>query len=154
MNKEYIFKNELDVLIILKPDAIKKLLKYRQLNITDTEAAGVLIGEKRGQHFVICDISEPQKKDVRSRYSVNRCDPEHQQIVNKAFNLSNGTWQYLGEWHTHPEANPYPSITDTNSWNQNLTKYFPIILIIIGTKTIWVAQKDSHNIYKFEQIYE
>ena len=153
MNKEYIFKNNLDALIILKPDVVRKLLSYRQLNIKDTEAGGVLIGERRGQHFVICDISEPQKKDIRSRHSVDRCDPEHQQVVNNAFNLSNGTWQYLGEWHTHPEANPQPSNLDNDSWNKNLAGYDSILLIIMGIQTIWVAQKNNHKINKFEQIY-
>lgn len=64
------------------------------------ESAGVLIGERRGQHLVVCDISEPGSGDIRQRCRVDRRGVHHQSRVNEAFERSAGTHLYLGEWHT------------------------------------------------------
>jgi len=47
-------------------------MRYRQLHHLSKEAAGVLIGERRGPHLIICDISEPGSGDVRDRFNVDR----------------------------------------------------------------------------------
>ena len=44
---------------------IEQLKKYIQLSSYSTEAGGLLIGYKRGNHFEITNITCPYKEDVR-----------------------------------------------------------------------------------------
>lgn len=152
MNNYDLYKNDLGTLLLIAPLVIEKLSMHKQINSKDKEAAGVLVGEKRGNHFVLCDASEPYKRDIRHRYSVNRCDPQHQIFVNNAFITSDKKWQYLGEWHTHPERYPAPSSLDRQSWKNSLKTFTSIILIIIGTESIWIAQKKGTELHIFNKV--
>ncbi|MBP2546256.1 integrative and conjugative element protein (TIGR02256 family) [Acinetobacter guillouiae] len=77
---------------------------------------------------------------------VNRISKHHQETVDTAFQNSDGTYQYLGEWHTHPEDAPTPSMTDYSSWNKNLSAKEPLILIIVGRTQFWVGKKINQKI--------
>ena len=46
---------------------IEQLKKYIQLSSYSTEAGGLLIGYKRGNHFEITNITYPYKEDIRSQ---------------------------------------------------------------------------------------
>ena len=73
-------------------------------------------------------------------------------VVDDAFKKSNGEWHYLGEWHTHPEDVPTPSMTDHSSWNKHLKSDLPLILIIVGRTHFWVGKKFKKNIEVLTQI--
>ena len=147
MNKaELTFRDDDGHLIVIMPHVINRLMTHRQLNWFSKEAAGVLIGERRGPHLVIHDVSEPGKGDTRSRYAVNRRGIHHQLAVDNAFVRSEGSLQYLGEWHTHPEDTPSPSVTDLNSWKRHLVDPEQMVLVIVGRKHIWVAKKVAGRI--------
>lgn len=134
-------------LLVIMPSPLKRMLAYRQLGYFSTEAAGVLIGERRGQHLVVHQISEPGPGDIRRRCSVDRRGPHHQATVNEAFNSSSGTLQYLGEWHTHPEDHPLPSPKDLNTWNSHLNADDnQMALLIVGRKDVWGAKKSAGTI--------
>ena len=140
-NNELIFTGCNDSLVIIMPNIVSELLAYRQLTYKCKEAAGVLIGERRGPHFVIQLISLPCPKDIRHRFSVDRISKHHQKVVDQAFQESKGTWQYIGEWHTHPEDIPTPSLTDINSWKNNLVSNQELVLIIVGRANFWVGKQ-------------
>lgn len=143
---ELTFKDESDHLVVVMTNAHKTLLSYRQSCIFNEEAAGVLIGERRGKHLVIKEVSEPGNGDVRSRFAVDRLGPHHQLAVNEAHRRSAGTLQYLGEWHTHPEDYPTPSHRDLNSWGKHLLAPEPMVVIIVGREKVWAAKKVGKNI--------
>lgn len=145
-NTELTFKDNFGSLLVIMPSVVSRLLEYRQLDCSSNEAAGVLIGERRGSHMVIHEISEPGKGDIRSRYFVDRRGPHHQAAVNDAFARSSGRLQYLGEWHTHPEDQPSPSPTDLGTWRRHLVAQEQMILVIIGRKQLWAAKKVSEKI--------
>src|SRR3990167_4488894 len=84
-----------DHLVVIMPNALDKLYSYRQLSPISREAAGVLIGERRGNHIVIYTISEPGPDDIRSRFSVIRRSTHHQKLVNELHCTSSGTMNYL-----------------------------------------------------------
>lgn len=151
-NKELVYKAEDGSLVVIIPEVIKVFLSYQQLNVTSPESAGVLIGERRNSHIVIKTVSEPNNNDIRSRFTVNRIGTHHQQKVDQAFIDSEGTWQYVGEWHTHPEDIPTPSGLDFASWNENLNSNLPLILIIVGRKNFWVAKKYNQKIITLTEI--
>lgn len=133
--------------VVVMSDVVERLNSYRQLSGFSLEAAGVLIGERRGDHIVICDISEPGAGDFRERSRVNREGSHHQEKINIAFEASAGTLLYIGEWHTHPEDIPSPSLIDMKSWRSSLRAPSPMILLIIGRKDFWVGKKVAHDIH-------
>jgi len=141
---EMAFKDSEDNLVVIMTPVLKKLLSYRQQCLTSTEAAGVLIGERRGSHMIVKSMSEPGIGDIRSRYAVDRTGSHHQAAIDEAFFRSGGTLQYLGEWHTHPEDIPSPSFKDKISWKYQLTETEPepMILLIVGRKKLWAAKKE------------
>ena len=143
---ELTFRDDNDELVVITAKVMSQLLSFRQLSPESHEAAGVLIGERRGIHLVIHDLSVPGKGDKRTRFSVDRCGPHHQEAVDAAFYRSKGTLQYLGEWHTHPEDYPHPSFRDKRSWLSNLTAPATIVLIIVGKKSLWAAKKTENAI--------
>ncbi|WP_163390196.1 Mov34/MPN/PAD-1 family protein [Enterovibrio norvegicus] len=147
MNNDELTYKDSDGSLVVIMQAVHKLLRsYRQLESDSTEAAGVLIGERRGRHIVICDMSEPGKGDIRNRFGVNRKGLHHQAKVDLVFERSDGAQQYLGEWHTHPENLPSPSSIDENSWRLNLANHKPMILLIVGREGLWIAKQNGNVI--------
>lgn len=147
IDTELTFTDKDGGLLVIMPTPLKKMLAYRQLGCFSTEAAGVLIGERRGPHMVVHEISEPGPGDIRRRCFVDRRGPHHQIAVDEAFISSSGMLQYLGEWHTHPEDSPSPSSTDLGSWQRHLIGgHEKMVLLIVGRKEIWAAQKDARII--------
>ncbi|MCW3177769.1 MULTISPECIES: Mov34/MPN/PAD-1 family protein [Acinetobacter] len=152
LNNELIFKSNDESLVIVMPEVISDLVSHRQLTPTSKEAAGVLIGERRGPHIVIWTISLPSDEDIRDRFSVDRVGKHHQNVVDQAFQKSKGTWQYIGEWHTHPEDAPSPSPTDINSWRTNLFSNEELILIIVGRTNFWVGKQLFQELNALQQV--
>lgn len=149
---ELTFKDSDNNLIVIMPHVAERLLAHKQVKSDSAEAAGVIIGERRGNHLVIQRISEPGQDDRRSRYAVDRCGRIHQLAVDQAFSQSGGTLQYLGEWHTHPEDYPTPSPRDLKSWRKHLIDPEPMVLIIVGLSQIWVAKKAGSDIVRLTEI--
>ncbi|ENV09155.1 peptidase [Acinetobacter haemolyticus] len=146
IDKELVFQAQDQSLVVISTEVANVLVSYRQLSDSSQESAGVLIGERRGVHMIIKMLSEPSHWDIRSRFMVDRVSKHHQKAVDNAFKKSNGEWHYLGEWHTHPEDVPKPSMTDYSSWHKNLTSDHPLILIIVGRTQFWVGKKINSRI--------
>lgn len=149
---ELVFKDREGQIAVFSEAVMATLLQYRQLNDSALEAAGVLIGERRGDHLVICDLSIPGSGDYRSRCRVDRKGKHHQRKVIDCFNSSGGYLQYLGEWHTHPEDRPLPSSQDQESWMKHLSATNPMIVAIVGRESLWVGKKIFNTISKMEGI--
>jgi integrative and conjugative element protein (TIGR02256 family) len=152
INLERTFQDINGSLVVIMPTVLEQLLSHRQLTICSQEAAGVLIGEARGSHLIIRELSEPGEGDIRSRHAVDRRGKHHQTAVDDAFARSGGALQYLGEWHTHPENNPSPSPKDLNSWRKGLPANDGAVLIIVGRNQIWVAKKSGTRINQLIEI--
>lgn len=146
VDKEFVFQAQDQSLVVISIEVANILISYRQISDSRPESAGVLIGERRGVHIIIKTLSEPSSWDISSRFMVDRVSKHHQKVVDDAFKKSNGEWHYLGEWHTHPEDVPRPSMTDYNSWHKNLKSSDPLILIIAGRTDFWVGKKIKDNI--------
>ncbi len=149
---DLVFKDERDNLVVIMGHVLTRLLSYRQLHHLTPESAGVLIGERRGLHLVICDISEPGSGDIRQRNRVDRRGIHHQLRVNEAFESSGGIHQYLGEWHTHPEDKPCPSHVDRDSWSRGMITQVPMLVLIVGREGYWLGKKEKETIETLELI--
>jgi len=149
--------------LILPTRVIETLQKYRQLQIKDAEAGGVLVGIRRQKlegstpvgpiHIQLTDCTEPQGDDKRTRTSIIRKSLHHRIRVLKAWFRSEKIETYMGEWHTHPQLNACPSTEDLFQWRKNLSGT-ECILIIIGQKEDWIAWWDGTVAHQLPDLFE
>jgi integrative and conjugative element protein (TIGR02256 family) len=127
-----------DAMLLIETEVLKALDSYRQTDPHLTESAGVLLGYRRGDHIHIVQATLPAADDVRSRFSFTRRDKSHQQIATREWRRSGRIKDYVGEWHTHPEATPAPSSIDVSEWHSLCRKSKqPLIFVILGTAHDW-----------------
>lgn len=126
-------------ILLIEKQVISVVESFKQSSIHDTEAAGVLIGEYRGKHHIrVVDATKPSDLDKRTRFSFDRKSPHHESAVLSAWRSSGKTQTWIGEWHTHPEDHPTPSLIDIKEWKRSLPDR-PMILIIQGRKSRWLG---------------
>jgi len=132
------FKNQSGGVVQFSNHVSADFQEYRQLNNKDNEAGGVLIGRilLNNNDIVIDRVTSPSSEDTRSRFSFFRAILIVQKIIVDAWNKSNGTQNYLGEWHTHPEDTPSPSHIDIKNWEnifrQTKTEAEELFFVIVG----------------------
>jgi integrative and conjugative element protein (TIGR02256 family) len=101
-------------------DALRILERYRQLDACVSEAGGVLLGRLIVERpdTVVDTVTEPSPADRRTRFAFHRAARPTQRAVIDAWERSDGTRNFLGEWHTHPEDVPHPSEVDLRGWQR------------------------------------
>lgn len=120
--------------IVLHDDVIDVLLACRQLGKKDKESGGQLFGVFQGKDTIITHLTTPCPLDKRSRYSFrpNRLVQRIQIQVHYKKGL-----HFLGDWHTHPQVIPEPSMIDEQSALECFCKsqhdLKAMVQIIIGT---------------------
>lgn len=117
---------------------------YAQKGSFQSESGGVLIGCIRDIHIEITGVTFPDSSDKQSRFSFVRRSANHVKKVLAAWKRSGRTETYLGEWHTHPEAYPSPSMIDLMQWRKKLAKR-KLVLLIVGTKQVWLGFWDGRG---------
>lgn len=91
----------------ISPSAMSTLTCYRQ-RPRAAERGGVLAGYRIGaRSWVVTHASPPSPRSLAGLFWVKRDRRDAQCFIDRVFAETNGTVNYLGEWHTHPE--PYPS---------------------------------------------
>lgn len=78
------------------------------------ESGGILLGsyDPNISEYRITDFTLPTSDDTRSAFSFIRNKNSANTEIEKAWQESDGTVNYLGEWHTHDEIMPHPSSID------------------------------------------
>lgn len=100
--------------------AVAVMMSHRQLKSVMPEAGGMLLGRLivESNDVIVDEVTEPAALDRRSRYFFMRSKKHAQQRVSSAWEESDHTRNYLGEWHTHPEDDPSPSAVDLDNWHR------------------------------------
>lgn len=154
-SKPRVFHRTVSGRVQIGPDAINAFLGYRQLTSQEHESGGVLLGRfiEESSDIVIDRVTTPQPGDTSSRSWFFRSKKRHQALIDRAWAASNGTTAYLGEWHTHPEAVPHPSMIDRAGWLKKLQfdEFSEVIFfIIVGTEDIrmWEGRRRSSHIVR------
>lgn len=151
----YKFRNKA---IVFTKEVINQLNKYKQHDLEQHEAGGILLGKIYDEAIIIDEISEPSTKDRAGRHFFERNVVRAQRIVEQTWKESNGERIYLGEWHTHPEKNPLPSKDDIklakNMLDHSKMEIDYLFMMIIGLETpyVGVLQKDKPELNCFEKI--
>lgn len=98
------------------------------------EVGGILLGSYRGDYLHITDATTPQRGDRWSPVRFWRSPEGHQQIAESVWERSRGAVTYIGEWHSHAETTPRPSVIDRASWRETLrSQNRPLAFFIQGT---------------------
>lgn len=142
--------------------ALEKFKAYRQMQSQDTEAGGLLLGRLivGTDDIVIDEATSPSTKDRRSRFAFRRSKRPAQNRVDAAWAESASTRVYLGEWHTHPEADPSPSLIDRCNWKKIVARarfeQMSLHFVIVGRSRIraWEVNKKTGRIDELVPVKE
>ena len=114
------------------------------------ESGGILVGlfDAKLDAIRITDMSFPFPTDQRSRFRFSRKSEGHQEFMDDLWEKSERTKSYFGEWHTHDQDNPVPSLTDRNTWkriSKQGNNFSQCFFLIIGRKNykIWTISDES-----------
>jgi integrative and conjugative element protein (TIGR02256 family) len=127
---------------------------HRQTGDRHAEAGGILRGR-----FIVgsCDIvvdgvTIPSVADRRGRFFFWRAREPAQRQVDRDWAESANSLLYLGEWHTHPERTPVPSILDRREWRRILRDtecdYHTLLFAIVGQEStlLWEGNRRTGTI--------
>jgi integrative and conjugative element protein (TIGR02256 family) len=121
--------------LVLSRAVLKHFEKHKQTRASSLEAGGQLFARLSTLPEVIVEqATGPRRSDFRTRtlYIPDRSaeQPEIDYWHKKGLH-------YVGDWHTHPELIPNPSIDDTESIHESFVKskhsLHGFLLIIVGT---------------------
>lgn len=123
--------------IIIKEQVVDDIRKYYWLNIK-YETGGILLGKfnRESKSIEISEIYE-LKINFFSKVLYKRCAKKAQKIIDKRWKETQGTINYIGEWHTHPNMLALPSKVDINSLkeiNEKVKKILPCTILMIAGK--------------------
>lgn len=141
-------------LFVVASSAAATLTRYRQHDDAMPEAGGIMLGRVivHAPRVVVDAVTEPSLWDRWTRYSFFRSKAPAQRAVNRAWDTSDRTRNYLGEWHTHPEDDPSPSALDTTEWRRLArTATFEqdsVFFLIIGRSNVraWEIVRGSTDV--------
>lgn len=137
--------------VLIEGGVLVRLNAYRQRAWSDAEAGGLLLGFRRGPHLHVTACTLPFPTDRRTRTSFNRECAGHAKIAYEFWQESGERMDYLGEWHSHPEAKASPSSIDLHEWRTLLRNQSSALLfLILGTRQDWYGV-GSHP--KIENVY-
>ncbi|MCX2575073.1 Mov34/MPN/PAD-1 family protein [Pedobacter sandarakinus] len=138
-------------------DLLHELVKIGRSHYPN-EFGGFLIGyySENSKHLHITNTILPKKYQA-SKYSFTRSTKGIESELVK-FSAENQKKIYIGEWHTHPDNSPIPSLTDISAINTIINNKNSIanpVLLIIGYSKrtvdfgfyVWF----ENTLYKYEK---
>ncbi|MBD2869292.1 Mov34/MPN/PAD-1 family protein [Paenibacillus arenilitoris] len=132
--------------LILAQEVIETFDCYRQRFDHQHESGGILFGRVYADKVIIESVSVPSGEDKSGRYYFYRNVKKAQKLVNEKWDESSGEVIYLGEWHTHPELIPKPSLTDrrllANMMRDTKMDIDFLLMVIVGINNFFVASLD------------
>lgn len=138
--------------IVISDQVVSLIDKHAQVKKQMHEAGGILLGQIEDNTVYIIRATMPNKFDFRSRFNFVRAKDPAQIVIDYEFYYSNKRTIYLGEWHTHPEANPKPSVQDItmikDQFHKNKINEKFLLLIIKGLPNYYIA------LYEGKQLIE
>lgn len=135
--------------VLIESTVMTNLSIYRQDQKSMPEAGGILLGYRRDPHVHVIDATVPGQDDRGLRTRFWRSASAHQQAAQEAWRRSGGTLDYVGEWHTHPQACPSPLTIDICQWTKISTSRQgeEMIFLILGAEHgLWLGFDDGSGI--------
>lgn len=141
-------------------EPLMRMNTYRQDKSEKPEAGGVLLGRyiKNSKDKIVDRVTVPMIGDKRTRTRFIRGEKMHQKVITSAWEKSNRTCNYLGEWHTHPENSPTPSSQDIKNWKEILSTrtfsslYLYFVIIGIQEVRVWEGNRRTQKIKRLKRL--
>ncbi len=135
-------------------DPVIEIFKFYRQTGGKPEAGGLLFAELCLPRIIIKQATTPHKLDKRSKFSFIPYRKPQKDIISQFFNTD---LHFVGEWHTHFQRNPSPSIIDLHSMQDSFLKskheLNAFIMIIVGSYTpglrLWIS---LHNENGFQRL--
>lgn len=124
-------------LLVIPEISLRHFRKYRQTKPWHREAGGQLFAAVSRFELYLSEVTGPRATDERTRrtYKPDRHTEQAEIIEHHRRGL-----QYIGDWHTHPEAAPHPSGTDYESMADCFRKsghsLNAFLLLIVGNASL------------------
>lgn len=148
--------------VLIPIQIIKSLRKaYRQPN-RHIEKGGILLGMRKVGAIEVTTVTFPTTQDIGTPTRFHRSDKFHQKTAMDEWRNSGDTVDWIGDWHSHPNASPIPSQIDKDEWKRIVRHTRKdMIFLVVGRKSIFAAlqkvlehspkkltiiQKDTENI--------
>lgn len=126
--------------IIVNASVMRQIGRHRQTARYQPEAGGILMGLRRGRHIEVTMATTPKRADRRTRTAFDRASPFHQEFAVRAWRRFGCKLDYVGEWHTHPEHQPRPSMIDEAEWAKLIRRgKRDLLFIIVGISGMWIG---------------
>ena len=156
-----VFRRPCGAVVKIDDVALSRMLEFRQWAVHHEEGGGVLLGRHLlgGLDVVIDEVSSPMPGDTRTRLAFHRSAAPHQQLIDARWRASEGTCLYLGEWHTHPESHPAPSLVDLGDWVRRLdTDRFEgpsLFFVIVGIQALclWEGNRQQRSLVRLPPVH-
>ena len=149
-----------DGIFLLVQDVVDTLESYKYNDLDFKESGGVLMGRylKDSYNIVVDKVTIPLPSDTRS-YSHYYRSEGHQDYIEREYYASDGTCNYIGEWHSHPCGINNHSSVDLKSWmnklelNLDFFPEYPLFFIIVCEYKIrvWEGFKKIKIIKELEE---
>lgn len=124
--------------LVFSQDVMDYLVANRQNKSWDKESGGQLFAKITPHEIFVVEATGPRMTDLRTRTSYKPDRHLEQVEINEHFQKK---LSFVGDWHSHPEKNPSPSFTDSQSMTECFRKskhsLTSFILVIIGTEKLW-----------------
>jgi integrative and conjugative element protein (TIGR02256 family) len=157
---ELVFLNSAGHRFKLRSSVTAQMYVYIQNKPGIVESGGVLLGRYilNCSDVVVDRITTPVAGDRRTRIRFFRSARSHQRVIDAAWFSSNGTCNYIGEWHTHPEPDPSPSLVGILDWRKRflLDRIDSEVLyfVVLGTQqlNVWQVNRGALRIEKLQPL--
>jgi len=121
--------------VALTAQPLAHFAAHRQTSWWHREAGGQLFARFNDTRIVVELATGPHRSDRRARYSFEPDPIAQQREIDEQFERG---LLFVGDWHSHPENVPSPSITDANSIadcvRRSRHKLNGFILVIVGRR--------------------
>ena len=133
-------------------NVLARFRRYQQMRWWHREAGGQLFARVRDGWIEVAEATGPRRTDRRSRTSYEPDPRAEQREIDERFPLG---LHFVGDWHTHPEDRPSPSLIDTRSTAEGVRRSFhslhAFVMVIVGRgvfpEALHVSVHDGEALY-------
>ena len=124
-------------------------IKNEILKHPEVETGGAMLGYKNFSDnvYYITTIIDAGPKAIRKRYNF-KCDLDYSNMmIDKLISNSCRKLEYIGEWHSHPEIEPFPSDVDLDSLcNMTLSYKKEVVMVIFGFMDFLIENINNQSV--------
>ena len=107
--------------VLVAPAALRTVNGHRPC-LGEPEAGGILLGYLFNDRIEVIEAIPPNPVDKAGPFRFVRSKERAQQIIDIAWDRSDGRLNYVGEWHTHAENVARPSPQDNREAARTLAE--------------------------------